>query len=171
LKTTGVNGNYLLDMFVFTLVDNNDLEHVIPFYYRAKRLGFNYCLNFIFNDKDVYKTFKMLRLKTNIHLHDKPSESFLAGFLTKPQQFLYIDVRMALAKDPTLLFQEALIRSEIVYYEYKNNFKIFGANYNSNFKFYYPELLEDYERYLEKNEGNIYTLPSCGLTITETIKS
>jgi len=25
----------------------------------------------------------------------------------------------------------------------------------------------DYELYLQKNEGNIYTLPSCGLTTTK----
>jgi hypothetical protein len=161
------NGNYLLDMFVFTLVDNNELEFAIPFYYRSKRLGFNNRLNFIFNDKDVYKTFKMLRLKTNIHLQERLNQSFLAGFLTKPQQFLYVDVKTVLTKDPSLLFQDALTRSEIVYYEYKNNYKLFGANYNSNFTFYYPDLLEDYEIYLQKNEGNIYTLPSCGLTTTE----
>ena len=155
-------------MFIFTLVDNKDMEFIIPFYYRAKKLGVNERLNFIFNDKDVYKTFKMLRLKTNVHLHDKPGESFLAGFLTKPQQFLYIDVKMELTKDPTFLFQDALTRSEIVYYEYKNNYKLFGANYNDNFKFYYPDLLEDFDIFLEKNEGNIYTLPPCGLTTTET---
>lgn len=158
-------------MFVFTLVDNRDMEYVVPFYYRSKRFGFNNSLNFIFNDKGVYKTFKMMRLKTNVHVHDKPEESFLAGFLTRPQQFLYIDVKTVLTQDPCLLFQDALTRSEIVYYEYKNNFKMFGANYNSNFKFYYPDLLEDYDVYLQKNEGNIYTLPSCGLTTTETIKS
>jgi|LakMenE18May11ns_1017448.scaffolds.fasta_scaffold9245776_2 hypothetical protein len=158
-------------MFVFTLVDNNELEHAIPFYYRSKRLGFNERLNFIFNDKEVHRTFKMLRLKSNIHLHESLEHSFLAGFLTKPQQFLYIDVKTVLTKDPSVLFQDALTRSEIVYYEYKNNYKLFGANYNSNFKFYYPDLLDDYELYLQKNEGNIYTLPSCGLTTTETIKS
>ncbi len=27
------------------------------------------------NDKDVYKTFKMLRLKTNIHLHERLNQS------------------------------------------------------------------------------------------------
>lgn len=161
------NGNYLLDMFVFTLVDNKELEHAIPFYYRSKRLGFNDRLNFIFEDKDVYKTFKMLRLKTNIHLHERLKQSFLAGFLTKPQQFLYVDVKTVLTKDPSVLFQDALTRSEIVYYEYKNNYKLFGANYNNNFTFYYPDLLDDYELYLQKNEGNIYTLPSCGLTTTE----
>ncbi len=32
---------------------------------------------------------------------------------------------------------------------------------------YYPDLLDDYELYLQKKEGNIYTLPSCGLTTTE----
>ena len=133
MKTAGFNGNYLLDMFVFTLVDNKELEFAIPFYYRSKRLGFNNRLNFIFNDKDVFKT--------------------------------------VLTKDPSLLFQDALTRSEIVYYEYKNNYKLFGANYNNNFKFYYPDLLDDYELYLQKNEGNIYTLPSCGLTTTETIRS
>jgi hypothetical protein len=158
-------------MFVFTLVDNNELEHAIPFYYRSKRLGFNERLNFIFNDKEVHRTFKLLRLKSNIHLHESLEHSFLAGFLTKPQQFLYIDVKTVLTKDPSVLFQDALTRSEIVYYEYKNNYKLFGANYNSNFKFYYPDLLDDYELYLQKNEGNIYTLPSCGLTTTETIKS
>jgi hypothetical protein len=134
-------------------------------------LGFNERLNFIFNDKEVHRTFKMLRLKSNIHLHESLEHSFLAGFLTKPQQFLYIDVKTVLTKDPSVLFQDALTRSEIVYYEYKNNYKLFGANYNSNFKFYYPDLLDDYELYLQKNEGNIYTLPSCGLTTTETIKS
>jgi hypothetical protein len=158
-------------MFVFTLVDNMDMEHAIPFYYRSKRLGFNERLNFIFNDKEVHRTFKMLRLKSNIHLHESLEHSFLAGFLTKPQQFLYVDVKTVLTKDPSVLFQDALTRSEIVYYEYKNNYKLFGANYNSDFKFYYPDLLDDYELYLQKNEGNIYTLPSCGLTTTETIRS
>jgi len=51
-------------MFVFTIVDNRDMEHVIPFYYRAKRLGLNNVFNFVFNDEDVYRAVKMLRLKT-----------------------------------------------------------------------------------------------------------
>lgn len=159
--------NYLLVMFIFTLVDNKDMEFIIPFYYRAKKLGINERLNFIFNDKDVHRTIKMLRLKTNIHLHENPEQSFLAGFFTEPQQFLYVDIKTVLTKDPTFLFQDALTRSEIVYYEYKNNFNLFGANYNNNFKFYYPDLLDDFDIFLEKNEGNIYTLPSCGLTTTK----
>jgi len=128
LKKPTFNGNYLLDMFVFTLVDNMDMEHVVPFYYRAKRLGINNCFNFVFKDKEVYKTVKMMRLKTNIHLHERLNESFLDDTLTHPQQILFIDVK------------ENLVN---------------------------PVLMNDYETYLQKNEGNFYTLPSCGLTTTK----
>ena len=154
-------------MFVFTLVDNRDMEHIVPFYYRAKRLGLNEVFNFVFNDEAVYRTVKLMRLKTNIHLHTGLSESFLAEVLTKPQPFLFVDVKTILTKNPIPLFQDALCMSDVVYYETKNNHNFFGANYNNNFKFYYPVLMDDYDMYLQKNEGNIYTLPSCSLTTTK----
>lgn len=169
MKKPTFNGNYLLDMFVFTLVDNMDMEHVVPFYYRAKRLGINNCFNFVFKDKDVYKTVKMMRLKTNIHLHERLNDSFLDDTLPHPQQILFIDVKENLVKNPVPLFQDALTRSEIVFYETKYNYKFFGANYNNDFRFYYPVLMNDYETYLQKNEGNFYTLPSCGLTTTKLV--
>ena len=154
-------------MFVFTLVDNRDMEHIVPFYYRAKRLGLNDVFNFVFNDEEVYRAVKLMRLKTNIHLHAGLSESFLAEVLTKPQPFLFVDVKTILTKNPIPLFQDALCMSDVVYYETKNNHNFFGANYNNNFKFYYPVLMDDYDLYLQKNEGNIYTLPSRSLTTTK----
>ena len=156
-------------MFVFTLIDNMDMEQVVPFYYQTKRLDINDCINFIFKDKDVYKNFKMMRLKTNIHLHEKLIENFLEDTLIHPQQILFIDVKESLIKNPIPLFRDALTRSEVVFYESKYNYKFFGANYNNNFRFYYPGLMDDYEVYLQKNEGNIYTLPPCGLTTTKLV--
>lgn len=167
MKKPTFNGNYLLDMFVFTLVDNVNEDRIISFYYEIKKLGLNELFNFVFKDKTVHKSFKNKRLKTNLHLHEMLSESFLADVLEQPQPFLFVDIGTTLIKNPVPIFQDALTRSEVVFYELKYNYKFFGANYNNDFRFYYPTLMDDYEIFLQKNEGNIYTLPSCGLTTTK----
>lgn len=155
-------------MFAFTLVDSKETDLIIPFYYRLKKQQINEQFNFVFYHRDVYRLIKMLRLKVNIHLHEDESSSFISTILKPSESFLYIKLTNNLIKNPVPLFQDALTRSEVVFYNQKYNYNIFGANYTDSFKIYYPDLMEDYDTYLQKNGGNIYTLPPCGLTTTET---
>lgn len=154
-------------MFVFTLVTNDEIDRVIPFYYELKNLQINEQYNFVFTDKNLYKLVKSLRLNTNIHLHEKENEMFISSKLKLNEPFLHIKLYNKLIKNPIPIFKDALTKSDVVFYQQKFDYKIFGANYTENFKFYYPELMDDYDVYLQKNEGNIFTLPSCGLTTTE----
>lgn len=167
MKTTTFNGNYLLHMFVFTLVDSKETDLIIPFYYSLKKLQINEQFNFVFYHRDIYRLVKMLRLNINLHLHEEENTSFISTILKPAESFLYVKLTNFLTKDPIPLFKDALTRSEVVFYENKFDYNIFGANYTEDFKFYYPTMMEDYDLYLQKNEGNIYTLPSCGLTTTE----
>lgn len=156
-------------MFSFTVVENSDSKDIITFYNHLVNVKINKEFNFIVKNKECYHFLKSLKLSTNILLHEKLEKDFLADIVSAPQQILYINYKNILAKDPIPFFQQALTKSEIVYYETKNNKDFFGANYSNDFKFYYPDLIDDYEMYLQKNEGNIYTLPSCGLTTTESL--
>lgn len=154
-------------MFVFTLVDSKETDLIIPFYNSLRNLDINQNFNFVFYHRDIYRLVKMLRLKANIHLHEDESTSFISTILKPSESFLYIKLTNKLVKNPIPIFQDALTRSEVVFYENKFDYNIFGANYTEDFKFYYPGLIEDYDKFLQKNEGNIYTLPPCGLTTTE----
>lgn len=154
-------------MFAYTFINKTDVELVIPFYYTLKSLGINEEFNFVFQHRDVFRLVKMLRLKTNMHLHENEATSFLETILEKPSSFLYIAPFYKLAKNPIPLFQEALLNSEIVYLNNKNNYDFWAANYNDNFLFFKNAfILSEFDKFLEKTEGNTFVLPSADLLAT-----
>lgn len=154
-------------MFVYSIINKTDVELVIPFYYSLKSLGINEEFNFVFYSKEVFNLIKMLRLKTNLHLHEQDSTSFIESRLKTPDSFLYIAPYYNLIKNPIPVFKDALMNSEIVYYKNKDNFDFWGANYNDNFLFFKNSfILSEYDKFLQKTEGNTFVLPSADLLAT-----
>jgi len=154
-------------MFAYTFINKTDVELVIPFYYSLKNLGINEEFNFVFQHRDVFRLVKMLRLKTNLHLHEDESTSFLEAKLEKPSSFLYIAPFYKLAKNPIPMFKDALLNSEIVYYKNKNNYDFWGANFTEDFAFFKNAyILSEFDKFLEKTEGNTFVLPSADLLAT-----
>jgi hypothetical protein len=156
-------------MVAYTEINQNNLEWVIPFYYHTLKLGINKKILYIFNQQAVYHQIKDLRLSIKMLFVENNSKDNFKFFLKHSDSFLYISPNHLLAKDPLPLFKNALMYSEVVFYENNLNFSFWAANYTEVFQKYYPDNLKEYETVLQKNEGSFFTLPSCGLTTTKSL--
>jgi hypothetical protein len=156
-------------MVAFTEINQFNLECVIPFYYHTLKLGISRDIQYIFNQKEVYQQIIALRLSIKTHFVEQTKANTLKAFLKISDSFLYISPNYLLAKDPLPIFKTALMYSDVVFYENNSNFSFWAANYTENFCKYYPQNMQEYELFLQKNEGSFYTLPSCGLTTTKSL--